>query len=222
MSTQLNLAASCSAHLMNIRRSLRYALAILTSAVVANINVSAQSAAAPASVGPSSPTAIPSIVVKYLDQFYVPDYSQYVLVYENAADPALASSPTSRPTYCFVPHPVLDVERLTNDFHALEESLTPLQRTSPVKYSLELNISYEMQRVKQVIATSLSARYSKTINPDDVITVPLNAFEVYALFHGTQVTVYHIPEDAAGLANNMIPAGLPEPITCQLSVTYDE
>ena len=156
------------------------------------------------------PTAIPSIVLKYRDQFYAADYSTQLNVYE-VADSGVGGG--GRRTFCFLPHPVLDASSLQKDFEKLRSSLSGAQKASTTSYSLPVHWTYKLDRVKSLLADFLKNKYGAEIRPRDIQTVPLNAYVVYGLLpNNTQITIKHLPDLPRGATNaQQVLADLPEP-----------
>jgi hypothetical protein len=182
------------------------------------VSASAQAGSNQPQAGGGQPTGFPSIVVKYIDQASISDYAATIDVFEAPND--VAMGPNGHRTFCFLPQPIVSQTLLDTAFHQLDASLTDAQKKSNAVFTIPVQWTYDLARVKQLVATYLESRYGGTIQPQDIQTLPLNAFVVYALFpDGTQLTLRHFPDIDTG-GTQMIVNSLPEPGTGQISATY--
>jgi hypothetical protein len=170
------------------------------------------------SLGDDQPTAIPSVVVKYRDQCYIPDYAAQLEVYEVANSAASGQ----RRTFCFVPHPILDSTRLKQAFESLQSSLSDAQKVSTATFALPVKWTYDLERVKSLVANFLKNKYGGDIQPSDIQTVPLNAYVVYVpRSDGTQVSLKHLPDIQPGVLNaQQVLGALPEPASGKLVASF--
>lgn len=188
--------------------SRRVATMIFAVVIVASMTAVAQ--------GGDQNTAFPNIVIKYLAQMYIPDYGSQITIFVNSNSAALGG----RQSFAFMPTPILDQSALQKTFVDLTASLTDDQKKSPLPISISLHWTYQLEQTKRLIAAELSKRPEFTNTPiyeSDVLTVPLNAFAVYAMIDNKEYPLEVMPDPATG---TQIPPNLADPDNGTLTAPY--